>query len=82
MQSITRAAHTRPHVSRGEPVRHRYNPGGNPRVNAILHRMAVTQLRREPRARRIYANAARAGTPRRRPAACSSASSPTSSTGA
>jgi transposase len=44
----------------GEPVRHRYNPGGNRRVNAILHRMAVTQLRREPRAQRIYANA-RAG---------------------
>jgi transposase len=41
----------------GEPVRHRYNPGGNRRVNAILHRMAVTQLRREPRAQRIYANA-------------------------
>ena len=44
----------------GEPVRHRYNPGGNRRVNAILHRMAVTQLSREPRAQRIYANA-RAG---------------------
>ena len=35
----------------GEPVRHRYNPGGNRRVNAILHRMAVTQLRCEPRAK-------------------------------
>ena len=44
----------------GEPVRHRYNPGGNRRINAILHRMAVTQLRLEPRAQRIYANA-RAG---------------------
>ena len=44
----------------GEPVRHRYNPGGNRRVNAILHRMAVTQLRCEPRAKVIYANA-RAG---------------------
>ena len=44
----------------GEPVRHRYNPGGNRRVNAVLHRMAVTQLRCEPRAQRIYANA-RAG---------------------
>jgi transposase len=44
----------------GEPVRHRYNPGGNRRVNAILHLMAVTQLGREPRAQRIYANA-RAG---------------------
>jgi transposase len=41
----------------GEPVRHRFNPGGNRRVNAILHRMAVTQLRCEPRAQAIYANA-------------------------
>jgi hypothetical protein len=41
----------------GEPVRHRYNPGGNRRVNAILYRMAVTQLRLEPRAKAIYANA-------------------------
>jgi transposase len=44
----------------GEPVRHRYNPGGNRRINAILYRMAVTQLRCEPRAQAIYANA-RAG---------------------
>jgi transposase len=41
----------------GEPVRHRYNPGGNRRVNAILHRMAVTQLRCEPRAQALYAHA-------------------------
>jgi transposase len=41
----------------GEPVRHRYNPAGNRRVNAILHRMAVTQLRCEPRAKKIYADA-------------------------
>src|SRR5205823_11348241 len=41
----------------GEPVRHRYNPGGNRRINAILYRMAITQLRCEPRAQRIYANA-------------------------
>jgi hypothetical protein len=41
----------------GEPVRHRYNPGGNRRVNAVLHRMAVTQLRCEPRAKVIYENA-------------------------
>jgi transposase len=41
----------------GEPVRHRYNPGGNRRVNAILHRMAVTQLRCEPRAQALYAQA-------------------------
>jgi transposase len=45
----------------GEPVRHRYNPGGNRRVNAILHRMAVTQLRCEPRAKAIYADAHAAG---------------------
>ena len=30
-------------------------------MNAILHRMAVTQLRCEPRAQRIYANARAAG---------------------
>ena len=41
----------------GEPVRHRFNPGGNRRVNAVLHRMAVTQLRCEPRAQAIYNNA-------------------------
>jgi transposase len=40
----------------GEPVRHRFNPGGNRRVNAILYRMAVTQLRCEPRAEALYAN--------------------------
>lgn len=40
-----------------EPVRHRYNPGGNRQVNAIVHRMAVTQLRCEPRAKAIYAHA-------------------------
>jgi transposase len=41
----------------GEPVRHRFNPGGNRRVNAVLHRMAVTQLRCEPRAQALYNNA-------------------------
>ena len=41
----------------GEPVRHRYNPGGNRRINRALHLMAVTQLRCEPRAQAIYANA-------------------------
>ena len=41
----------------GEPVRHRFNPGGNRRVNAILYRMTITQLRCEPRAQAIYANA-------------------------
>ena len=41
----------------GGPVRHRYNPGGNRRVNAILYRMAITQLRCEPRAQKLYADA-------------------------
>jgi hypothetical protein len=41
----------------GEPIRHRYNPGGNRRINAVLHRMAITQLRFEPRAKRIYTQA-------------------------
>jgi transposase len=41
----------------GEPVRHRYNPGGNRRVNAVLYRMAITQLRCEPRAQRLFAQA-------------------------
>ena len=45
----------------GEPVRHRLNRGGNRRVNACLHRMAVTQLRCEPRARKIYGDARRRG---------------------
>ncbi|MFP5369799.1 MAG: transposase [Actinomycetes bacterium] len=45
----------------GEPVRHRWNHGGNRRVNAILHRMAVTQLRCEPRAQAIFAEARRRG---------------------
>jgi hypothetical protein len=45
----------------GEPVRHRCNPGGNRRVNAILHRMAVTQLRCEPRAQALFANARERG---------------------
>ena len=41
----------------GEPVRHRYNPGGNRRLNHVLHLMAITQLRCEPRAQKIYDNA-------------------------
>jgi transposase len=41
----------------GEPVRHRNNPGGNRRVNRVLHMMAVTQLRHEPRAQALYAGA-------------------------
>jgi transposase len=72
----------RPAGGPGEPVRHRYNPGGNRRINAILHRMAVTQLRCEPRAQAIYANARAAGHTRKEPAASSSATSQTSSTAA
>lgn len=45
----------------GEPVRHRLNRGGNRRVNACLHRIAVTQLRCDPRARRIYDDSRRRG---------------------
>ncbi len=45
----------------GDLVRHRLNRGGNRRVNACLHRMAVTQLRCEPRARKIYDDARRRG---------------------
>lgn len=45
----------------GEPTRHRLNRGGNRRVNACLHRMAITQLRCEPRARKIYNETRAAG---------------------
>jgi len=41
----------------GQPIRHRFNPGGNRRVNTVLHMMAVTQLRCEPRAQAIYEKA-------------------------
>lgn len=44
-----------------EPVRHRLNRGGNRRVNCVLHLMAVTQLRCDPRAKKIYADARRSG---------------------
>lgn len=45
----------------GEPVRHRLNRGGNRRVNAVLHRMAVTQRRCEPRAQKIFDDARKRG---------------------
>src|SRR6266540_273681 len=45
----------------GRPVRHRLNRGGNRRVNAVLHRMAVTQLRCEPRARKVFDDARHRG---------------------
>jgi len=46
----------------GEPVRHRLNRGGNRRVNAVLHRMAVTQRRCDPRAQKLFADAGRGHT--------------------
>lgn len=49
----------------GEPVRHRLSRGGNRRLNAVIHRMAMIQLRFEPRARRIYDEARANGHTRR-----------------
>ncbi|MGH8995587.1 MAG: IS110 family transposase [Acidimicrobiales bacterium] len=43
------------------PRRHRLNRGGNRRVNAVLYRMAITQLRCDPRAQRIYEEARQRG---------------------
>ncbi|MDP9442278.1 MAG: IS110 family transposase [Actinomycetota bacterium] len=45
----------------GRPTRHRLNRGGNRRVNAVLHRMAVTQLRCDERAQKIVAEARQRG---------------------
>jgi transposase len=45
----------------GPPRRHRLSRGGNRRVNAVLHRMAITQLRCEPKAREIYDRARQRG---------------------
>src|SRR5439155_14947525 len=45
----------------GPPVRHRLNRGGNRRVNAVLHRMAITQLRCDSRAQKIVDDARRRG---------------------
>ena len=36
------------------PVRHRLSRGGNRRLNAAIYRIAMIQLRYEPRARRIH----------------------------
>ncbi len=41
----------------GEPKRHRVNRGGNRRVNAVLYRMAITQLRCDPRAKKVFEGA-------------------------
>ena len=46
-----------------EPVRHRLSRGGNRRLNAVIHRMAMIQLRFEPRARIVYDRARTNGTP-------------------
>jgi transposase len=48
-----------------EPVRHRLSRGGNRRLNATLHRIAMIQLRYEPRARQIYDQARANGHTRR-----------------
>ena len=45
----------------GEPVRHRLNQQGNRATNAVLHRMAITQLRCHPGARLLYDNSRRNG---------------------
>jgi len=45
----------------GRPTRHRLNRGGNRRVNAVLHRMAVTQLRCDERARKIFTDSRQRG---------------------
>jgi transposase len=42
-------------------VRHRFNPHGNRRVNCVLHHMALTQLRCEPRTRDLYDHARQRG---------------------
>jgi hypothetical protein len=49
----------------GEPVRHRLCRGGNRRLDAAIHRVDVTQLRYQPRAREIYDNARTNGHTRR-----------------
>jgi transposase len=49
----------------GQPVRHRLSRGGNRRLNATIHRMAMIQLRFEPRARALFDNARNQGHTRR-----------------
>ena len=41
----------------GQPVRHRLSRGGNRKLNAVIHRIAMIQLRYEPRARTLFDNA-------------------------
>lgn len=47
------------------PRRHRLNRGGNRRLNAVIHRVAMIQLRCEPRARDLYDRAISNGHTRR-----------------
>ncbi len=47
------------------PVRHRLSRGGNRRLNAAIYRVAMIQLRFEPRARRIHDQARAHGHTRR-----------------
>jgi hypothetical protein len=48
-----------------QPVRHRLCRGGNRRLNAAIYRVAMIQLRSEPRARELYDRARGAGHTRR-----------------
>lgn len=45
----------------GEPKRHRLNRGGNRHINAVLHRMAVTQLRCDPQAQQLFQSVRKSG---------------------
>jgi transposase len=49
----------------GELVRHRLSRGGNRKLNATIHRMAMIQLRFEPRARTLFDHARDNGHTRR-----------------
>lgn len=48
-----------------QPTRHRLSRGGNRKLNAATHRMAMIQLRYEPRARVLFDNAQARGHTRR-----------------
>ena len=52
-------------ASSAERVRHRLNPGGNRRLNAILHRIAITQLRDAPAAQAYIARRLQEGKTKR-----------------
>jgi transposase len=44
-----------------EPKRYRLDRGGNRHINAVLHRMAVTQLRCDPRAQLLFQSVRKRG---------------------